>query len=157
MIRMEWNAGTLQYTLEGIERGLSDMRPAWESIGDIFRAFMRQVFRSQGSYGGSAWQPLNPAYAMYKRRRYGSKPILQATGALMASFTNKASPEHVARIGPSFAEFGSRTRYAKAHQFGFPPRNLVARPMIRAFTKAEGERVVDAILAHLFKSARGRR
>ncbi len=154
MIAIEWDAGTLQTTLRGIQSAVDDLRPAWGDVHDIFRAFMREIFRSQGSYAGSQWKPLNRAYAAYKQRKWGNKPILQASGTLMRSFVSETDANHVLRVGPTFAEFGSRVLYAKAHQFGYPPRKLPARPMIQKFTRAEGERVVDAILTHVLKSAR---
>lgn len=142
------------YMLRGIEQGINDLRPIWKDVDTIFRAFMRQIFQSEGAYGGSKWRALNPAYAARKARQWGARPILQASGALMSSFVSASDADHVYRVGPTFGEFGSRKRYAKAHQYGFPPHKLPARPMLRKFTKSEGERVVDVILGHLFKQAR---
>lgn len=155
MITITLDTKKAEKMLSGISDGLNDLRPAWPKIDEIVRAFMRQVFASEGSYGGSKWKALNKAYAAKKMRRWGAKPILQASGALMASFVERNDADHVYRVGPSFGEFGSRKMYAKAHHFGYPPRNLPKRQITRKFTKAEGERIVDAILAHLFKSSRG--
>jgi len=139
--------------MQGIERGLNDLSPVWKNVDVVFRAFMRQVFQAEGAYGGPKWRALNTAYAEKKKARWGAKPILQASGALMRSFTAPSDPNHVYRVGPTFGEFGSRVRYAKAHQYGVLP-HLPARPIVRKFTKAEGEKVVDIILKHLLREAR---
>jgi phage gpG-like protein len=157
MITITLDTKRVETMLKGVTDGLNDLRPAWPKVDEIVRAFMKQVFVSEGAYGGRKWVALNQAYAAKKRRRWGARPILQASGQLFGSFTARNHPDHVYRVGPTFGEFGSRRLYAKAHQYGIPARSLPARPIIRKFTKAEGERVVDAILAHLFKSARGRR
>lgn len=154
MIKVTWDASRLETKLEGITSGLGDMRPIWKDVHDVFIGFMKRVFRSQGAYAASKWVPLNPAYAAWKRRKYGNKPILQREGTLLASFTEKTHSDHVARIGPSFAEFGTRVRYAKAHQYGIPARRLPARPMITEVTKAEGEQIADIILAFILRKAR---
>lgn len=154
MITITLDTKRVEAMLKGVTDGLNDLRPAWPKVDEIVRAFMRQVFISEGAYGGRKWQALNKAYAAKKQQRWGMKPILQASGQLMSSFVTRQDADHVYRVGPTFGEFGSRKAYAKAHHYGVPARNLPARPIIRKFTKAEGERVVDAILAHLFKSAR---
>jgi hypothetical protein len=154
MITIQWQSGNLNAVLKGIEGALTDLRPAWGDVDKIVAKFMAEVFRAEGAYAGSKWKPLNKAYAVQKARKWGAKPILQASGALMRSFVNADDPDHVMRVGPTFGEFGSRKRYAKAHHFGYPPNNLPSRPLLRRFTKIEGEMVVDAILAHIFKAAR---
>jgi phage gpG-like protein len=153
LIAIQWDSKKLELTLKGTSDALKDLRPIWGDIDAIFRAFMRQVFASEGSYGGSRWKPLNTAYAARKQRQWGTKPILQRTGLLMHSFVSANDVDHVYRVGPTFGEFGSRKIYAKPHQYGAPSIRLPARPMIRKFTKAEGERVVDALLAHIFREA----
>jgi phage gpG-like protein len=154
MIQVQWDASRLEMRLGGLFSGLRDLRPAWGSVHRIFLDFMKRVFAREGQYGGPVWVPLNPRYAAWKRRRYGDRPILQATGALYRSFTDEQDPAHVYRSGPDFMETGSSVRYARAHQWGYPPRHLPARPMIREFTKEEGARAADALLAHVLKSMR---
>jgi len=151
MFTMEFDASKLTFTIEGMDRRLRDMRPVWGEIHSIFIAFMRQQFKSEGTYAGDRWRPLNPQYAAYKMRRYGRQRILHASGRLEESFTSANARDHVYRNGPSFMEAGSRVEYAKAHQYGYPARNLPARPMIAKFTRAEGERVADVVLAYILR------
>jgi phage gpG-like protein len=157
MIQMQWDMTRLEYRLGGLFSALRDLRPVWADVHTIFLQFMKAVFDREGKYGGAAWEPLNPRYAAWKRRHYGEQPILQLTGALYRSLTDEQDPAHVYRTGPAFMETGSSLRYARAHQWGYPPGHLPARPIIREFTKAEGARVADAVLAHLLRGAqRGR-
>lgn len=155
MITTEWDDSQLRLVLGGLTDGLRDLTPIWPSVHQIFVTFMHEAFTSEGAYAGERWVPLNPAYAAYKQRHWGPKPILQRDGTLMASFVNMGDPNHVYITGPTFAEMGSRVHYAPAHQWGYPPRNLPARPMIREFTRAEGEQFVDVVLAYLLTKAQG--
>lgn len=155
MIRMQGNAAGLTAYVSGIEAGLRDLRPVWNDVHDVFIAFMKRVFKTEGEYTGDKWTPLNPAYAERKKREYGNKGLLQREGNLYHSFIDPDNADHVMVTGPTFAEFGSRTIYAKAHQYGRPEIKLPARPIIRDLTKAEGERIADAVLAYVLD--RGRR
>ncbi len=154
MITVKMDAERLNVRLGGILGAVKDLRPVWPDVHNIFMDFIKEVFRSQGGYAGTTWQPLNPNYAAWKARYYAGKPIMQLTGRLYESFITPNHPEHVYRTGPSFGEFGTRVLYARTHHWGYPPRNIPARRLIPRFTKAEGERVVDAILAHIIKGAR---
>lgn len=154
MITMEFDSARLEQRFGGLASALRDMRPVWPDVHQIFMNFMKRVFASQGSYGGQQWAPLSPAYAAWKHRNYPDQPILQLRGDLYRSFTEAEDPQHVYRVGPGFMETGSSVRYARAHQWGYRPRRLPARPIIRGFTKVEGEEAADAVLAYLLKSMR---
>jgi phage gpG-like protein len=153
---MQFDAKSLEMRLGGLYGRLHDLRPVWGDIHEIFLAFMKRVFDAEGKVakGGSAWAPLNPRYAAWKRRTHGDLPILYLRGGLRRSFTEAGGAEHIYRTGPAFMEVGSSVEYARAHQWGYPPKKLPARPILRAFTKAEGARAADAVLAHLLKSMR---
>jgi hypothetical protein len=154
MINVSWDPDALEMRLTGIRDALGDLRPVWPQVHEIFIAFIKEIFKSEGSYAGQGqWVPLNPTYARRKQRMWGMKPILQASGAFKTAFIVPSDRDHVYKTGPDFMEAGVRTRYGKAHQFGYPPNNLPARPILQRFTKAEGADVVDAILAHVLKVA----
>lgn len=154
MIQTQFDTAGLEMRLGGLFTGLRDLRPVWGDLHTIFMEFMKRVFATEGAHGGQRWAPLSPAYAAWKRRHYGDLPILHLRGTLSKSFTEAAAEGHVYRTGPAFMEAGSSVRYARAHQWGYAQRNLPARPIIRGFTKAEGERAADAVLAYLLKSMR---
>ncbi len=157
MIQIEFDAEQLAYRLGNLGSALNDLRPVWPEVDTVVREFMKKVFESEGEYGGTHWAPLNEAYAQRKARDNPGKTILRLSDWLYGSFTNAQHPEHVMNVGPTFGEFGSKVLYAAAHQYGYPPRKLPARPMVREFTKEEGERVVDIIMAYLFKKMRLKR
>lgn len=149
------DAEDLKITLHGITDALGDLRPAWKDVHNIFMEFEKKVFETEGGYASADWEPLSPAYAAYKERTYGAKTIMRRSDRLYKSLTSGSHSEHYYQSGPSFMEVGTRTLYARAHQFGYAKMGLPARPLIPKITREEGERIVDAILIHLFKSARG--
>lgn len=108
---------------EGDREWQEKMRRA-ESLADLSDTFNEAIdvvviphFREQfESEGGGQWAPLSPAYARRKRRLYGDRPILQATGAMMRSFTVPGAPHQIRQVGPSDAFFGSDLERAKFHQ-----------------------------------------
>ncbi len=156
MIRITMDSAGTEKMLGRLDVALGDLRPVWPTIHRIVLDFFKARFRSEGAYAGARWVPLSPAYAAWKRRHYGDKPILQLTGRLLASSTEEDHAEHVYRVGPSFMEAG--TSWAPSpwvHQRGVPKHNLPARPILVAPSRAEGERIVDAILAFLLRRARG--
>jgi hypothetical protein len=153
MIRVSWDASGMEARLGGISTALRDLTPVWPTVHEIVVRFFRAIFAAQGAYPtGRPWVPLNPAYARWKQRQVGDKPILQFTGDLYASMQGGA--EHVFRFGPAFMETGTSDIKARTHQWGYPPRNIPARPIVQKPSRAEGERIVDAILAFLFGAAR---
>lgn len=153
MIRVSWDASGMEARLGGISAALGDLRPVWPTVHDVVVRFFRAIFTAQGAYPtGRAWVPLNPTYAAWKRRQVGDKPIMQLTGDLYGSM--QGGKGHVYRFGPAFMETGTQDIKARTHQWSYPPRNIPARPIIQKPSRAEGERIVDAILAYLFGAAR---
>lgn len=141
--------------LPAIEAGLADLTPVWQGpVRQIFFTMMREQFKDEGAYtSGEKWVPLNPAYAAWKAKKYGEKPILQREGYLIDSLT-KPGEWSVFHSGPSFAEYGTRIIYAATHEYGDPSRNIPKRQVIPTPSKAEGSRIADAILAFLLGQAR---
>lgn len=77
------------------------------------------------------WQPLNPRYAEWKRRRYGNRPILVLTGSLLNRYRNAgaATDERYS--------YGLTDEVALKHQrgIGVPQRAIdytFFAPMVRA-------------------------
>lgn len=157
-MRITFDDGGTQARVEGIRGALDDLRPWFGDVHDIFLAFEKKVFASQGGYSGEQWQALSPMYAAWKKRNAPGKTMMHLSERLYPSLTSKSHEDHVYETGPSWMEVGTRTLYARAQHFGYEPANLPARPLIPKMTKAEGERMVDALLAHILKAARtGRR
>lgn len=80
-----------------------------ETIDEVIIPHFREQFETQG---GGRWAPLSPSYARRKRKRYGDRPILQATGETVRAFTVPGAPHQIRQVGPSDAYFG--TDLAKA-------------------------------------------
>jgi phage gpG-like protein len=154
MIQMQFDASRMEVKLGGLYSALADLRPLWPEVHIIFQEFMSRVFRTQGAYGGQRWAPLNPSYAAWKTKNFGARPIMQLTGELSRSFTDPGHSGHVYRTGPSFMETGTKIKYARTHQWGYAQRNIPPRPLIRDFTKQEGERAADAALAYMLRAMR---
>lgn len=155
MINITIDQKDLEVTLRGLQEGLGDLRPVWQGAAhQIFLDMMQAHFVSEGQHSGEGWVPLSPGYAAWKERNYPGQPLMRLTDRLFGSLTTKDDPEHVFRSGPSFAEYGTQVRYAPAHHYGYPPRNLPVRRVIPRLTTEEGERLVDAIVAYLFQKMR---
>ncbi len=99
----------VQQTLERLQRRLSDMRPAMNSIGSAVASFTRMRFVRQQDPWGAPWKPLQPS--TIAGRRKGSSVPLRDTGRLMNSIN------HALR-GKTAVEVGTRVEYAPTHQYG---------------------------------------
>ena len=154
MINMRLDDGGARVLLQGLAQSTKDLRPFFEDAHNIFIAMEKEQFASEGAYSGERWEPLNPRYAEKKARDgYSGMQIMQRERRLFESLTQKTHAEHVYAFGSDWVEMGTRVLYARAQHFGYEPRNLPARSLIR-ITKAEGERLVDALLAHILGSTR---
>lgn len=157
MIKVEVEDEGMRLVLQGLEKGLTDLQPVWSGpVHDIVTTMEKEVFQQEGAYGQDKWEPLNPAYAAWKQNEVGTLPIMQLHGVLIKSLTMKGDPNHVFRMGPSFAEYGSSVPYAAAQHFGKTEQKLPSRKLIQV-TKAEAIRIADAVLAHLLAMMRTRR
>lgn len=108
--------------LENINVKLNDLKePISESI-DYMEDQVQENFKSEGGKITNKWQALNPAYAEAKKKRYGNKPILEATGKMKNSF-KKLSTSTYGRIWNS-------TSYFKYHQSNKSRSKLPRRPML---------------------------
>lgn len=120
-------------TLARFAENIGDARPVWEALADRFAKVEARQFDSEGGYGSGGWPALSPAYAAWKARHYPGKPILERTGALRASLTER--PFGIEVIEHGSMTLGSGIDYGKYHQAGgdhLPQRRPVELP--------EGER-----------------
>jgi len=114
-------AGTVEMD-RGLARftdGISDWRPIWPVFADTFYAYIRSQFSSEGEEGlGAKWAKLSDSYAAWKAKHFPGKPILQRTGALIASLTGASAPGAVYQPQPHSLTIGSTIPYALYHQTG---------------------------------------
>lgn len=95
----------IQFTVEGIQelvrafdklaRGVVDLRQlgTWKAVKSEFYKIQREIFEKEGP----GWQALSPAYKVYKDKKWGAKPILQASGAMYKDFTAGGDPQEEAQ------------------------------------------------------------
>lgn len=106
-------------------------RPALQKIGDYVRMEMiPRTFEAEGP----GWAPLSRR-TVSERVHWGHRPfpILQRTGDLMRSLTQKSHPNHVEiiKVGKyARIEIGASSQKFVENQMGKAETNLPARPMI---------------------------
>jgi phage gpG-like protein len=105
----------------------TDLTPAWDRVVEDFHKAEAAQFGGQGVGPGGAWAPLSPAYAAYKSKKYGGKPVLQRSGRLYDSLTSK-NEESVTDREPLSLTLGTRVAYAGYHQTG--TRRMTRRKVI---------------------------
>lgn len=110
-------------TLARMADAAEDMRPVWEVLASRFAKLEARQFASEGAYGSGGWAALSPDYAAWKEANYPGKPILERTGALKASLTER--PFGVEVLDARAMAVGSGIDYGAFHQAG--GRNLPQR------------------------------
>lgn len=128
-IRLEFYGDEqLNRTIDRSLEALDDATPAWDVIATSFARAERRQFRSEGGYASGGWRPLSPAYAAWKARHYPGRLILERTGALKRSLTER--PLGVEVLLPRRMVIGSDVDYGRYHQRGdgLPRRRPVELP-----------------------------
>lgn len=108
-------------------RGFEQLRSAFGQLGRLVeepqpilevvaeRAFYPIVQEIFDSEGRGQWAELTPAYAAAKREKYGDKPIMQATTALITSLTKKNATMNIHTVqGRDSLLLGSSLHYARS-------------------------------------------
>ncbi len=134
---------------------LESFTPVWLELQKSFYRKTNKVFVSQGSSNaGGAWNPLSAKYLKRKVKKFGNRPILEATRKLRKSLTNPRADGSVVVIEPTEFAIGTSLTYAKYHQFGtskMPQRVLVA------FTEQDRRDWTKAVQRALFREFRNQR
>ncbi len=105
----------MQHKLKKLGAGLYDMHRAMAMIGrELESYYENQAFRSQGGVFKQQWRPLSRAYQKQKLQKWGSRPLLVASGTMSRSFYHKSKRDSVT-IGNTSKQFryhqSSSTRY----------------------------------------------
>jgi phage gpG-like protein len=131
-----------------IDAHVSDLRPVWPVVTKTIQRIESEQFKSEGAKGRSGkWKPLTRNYAVWKRKKYGDKPILERTGALMRSMTS--TTDDTMLISEPL-EFGYGTRL-----FYMPFVNKT-RPVV-SLTDADREAIIKDTQKELIKLIRADR
>jgi phage gpG-like protein len=104
-----------------VEEGMLNFRQlgAWKGVQSEFYKIQKAQFGSEGSAGKSGkWQALSPGYAKAKQKRYGSRPILTASGTLYKSLTSANASGAVVEMTAQELTLGTSVKYVGYHQRG---------------------------------------
>lgn len=108
---------------------VADLTPYWGDVQQEFYKIEREAFALQGASGKSGrWAALSPRYAVIKFKRWGSQPILTASGALRDSLTSETASSAITRKEKDSLTLGSSIPYGAYHQSG--TSKMPARPPI---------------------------
>jgi phage virion morphogenesis protein len=116
-----------------LQRGQS-LRPALLEIGEHLKEVHEARFVAQIGPDGRRWAPLSPEYQAKKKSH--ANMILVLNEYLATSWRYQATDDELL--------FGTDRKYAAAHHFGRPEKNLPARPIIGI---AEGDPVPAQLIA----------
>lgn len=117
---------SLNVSVDGIGGKLNQML----SRGQLTRGWLNRVaypmiveaqrirWASEGASEGRSWQRLNPAYAMYKLKKFAEYPgggskMLIATGKLVASMTGDQTSNHFKLVEDERILVGTTLDYAR--------------------------------------------
>lgn len=117
----------LDRNLARFQQKLTDVQPALEAMASAFAKAEAEQFSTEGQKASGGWAALSPGYAIWKERNFPGKPILERTGELKKSLTQR--PFGVEVISTMAMEIGTRLPYAVRHQQGgthLPKRPPVA-------------------------------
>jgi phage gpG-like protein len=102
---------------------LNNMQPAMTKIGnELEDYYSSRAFSSQGDVFGQSWRGLSARYAGQKRKRWGSRPLLVASGAMQRSFYSRANNDSVL--------ISNKAPYFRYHQSSAPRYKLPRRQMM---------------------------
>ena len=126
-------------SLNYVNDGLSDFRKlgTWDAIATEFYKIEKEQFKGEGGPSGK-WKALSPQYAAIKAKKYGSVPILTASGEMMKSLTSRGAANSVMEQTADSMTIGTSDPKAGYHQRG--NRRLPQRKVID-FDDARTERL----------------
>lgn len=108
---------------EGDKAWLEKMRrvEGLADFSDVFSATIDEVvipeIREQmDTEGRGRYAPLSKSYEKRKRKLYGDRPILQATGTMYRAFTVPGAAHQIKEVGSTEAFFGTDLERARFHQ-----------------------------------------
>ena len=112
------NSNRVALEFAGLAKAVQDWRKyIWPGVvRDAIRPWLAKQFRTQGAAGAHGkWAALDPIYAAAKQRRWGKKPILEASGAMK---NDLLSPSNTGKMTERTLLYGTQVRYAIFHQKG---------------------------------------
>lgn len=136
---------TLESVLKFLQ-GSYEMRQALQEAEIVAMKSILQNMKAEGRTYSEAYTPLNPSYAIRKFRRWGSKPILEASGHMKSNFKSIFEPRRLTIYNP--------TEYFGTHQKGYPQKNIPRRRMF-VMHQSLVSRVIEIFKKNLKQSFNG--
>lgn len=128
----EINSGEITAALNKAAKEIKNLEPAFKIARKRLLSEIDENFKTEGVSSGERFKEWSEKYTKYRTKKKKAKgKILQFEGYLRKSITSKITRKELI--------IGSAKEYAAAHQFGFPPRNLEARPFMRITDEAKKE------------------
>ena len=131
------NADYTENVLKRLQSKIGILSEPLRTIADIMRdsGFAKQ-FRTEGSYGlGRRWTALTPGTIKGRMKKWGSGPILDRSGELRRSWTEKSSPGYSQTVSRTSVMLGSTKKVGPhflgtIHHFGSATVGIPARPIM---------------------------
>ena len=136
--------------IEKIIGAVEDLTPVFSEFLKQYRNLVRKNFEAEGAYFGTKWDALSSRYEARKSKLRPGRKILQYNRTMIDAATGAKAQYSFEKIEPDKVEFGIRgLDYSKAHQYGYQPRRLPARPYLFTRNKTlpiQGMRVLRGLL-----------
>lgn len=121
------NDREFQRQIENALEKVNDLRIAFTLIAKDWRKSNKSQFMLRGS---GQYPPLSARYAQQKRKKYGNKPILVATGRLRDSVSGQLTGDSIQHITKKSLVMGTRVPYGIYHQSDAPRRVIPLRKFL---------------------------
>ncbi len=139
-----------------------DMKTMTTAVDVLFVKNEARLFSTEGASGGGEWPALSPNYAAAKARTHPGRKIMQRTGRLRRSLTQRRNPQHVAQsaLKPrATITVGTRDRTAAFHIRGarknprVPERDTLqhTREQLRSYQDKAADYIVNVKLERVRK------
>jgi phage gpG-like protein len=116
------NADELDVAIGGLAAQVKDWTNVWPKVAMQITKIEDQKFATEGALGAHGeWAALEPGYEKRKKKKWGGKPIEQASERLRRSLV-EGSAETIEDFQPLRMRFGTSVPYALYQQTGFRTR-----------------------------------
>ena len=140
---VEFNAEEITDALNHVLKETKNLEPAFKIARKALLDAIDENFETEGASSGERFKDWSEKYAKYRaKKKKGEGKILQYEGYLRKSISSKITRKELI--------IGSDKEYAAAHQFGYAPRNLDARPFMRITNEVKKE-IAKNIMSDLRK------
>ena len=118
--------------LDRFQANYQSAEPAFQAMADHQQGIWAKQFDAEGSYTGARWAALSPPYKRWKAIHYPGRKILERSGLLRESLTQR--PFGIDEVTDEFMVIGTGVPYGRWHQNGaahMPPRQMIQKPTPR--------------------------